>query len=63
MVTLVEQTDISAPFEKLNAWIDHFQEEFVKWSPYHLDCELMTGGIKTGDKVRLHEIVMGLIMT
>lgn len=60
MVTLTERVEIAAPFERLNTWADHFEEEFVKWSPLHLDCQLLSGGIRTGDKVRFHEIVMGL---
>ena len=46
MVTLNEQIDIKAPYERMEAWVDHFQEEFVKWSPYH-----------TGMRVRFREIV------
>lgn len=60
MVTLTETTEIAAPFEKLEWWVDHFEEEFVKWSPLHLECELLSGGIQAGDKVRFHEIVMGM---
>ena len=60
MITLHEQVDISAPFEKLCAWADNFEEEFVKWSPYHLECELYNGNVNTGSKVRFYEIVMGL---
>ena len=44
MVTLTETTEIAAPFEKLEWWVDHFEEEFVKWSPLHLECELLSGG-------------------
>ena len=60
IVTLTETTEIAAPFEKLEWWVDHFEEEFVKWSPLHLECELLSGGIQAGDKVRFHEIVMGM---
>ena len=60
MVTLTETTEIAAPFEKLEWWVDHFEEEFVKWSPLHLECELLSGGIQARDKVRFHEIVMGM---
>ena len=60
MVTLTETTEIAAPFEKLEWWADHFAEEFVRWSPYHLECELLSGGIQIGDKVRFYEIVMGM---
>ena len=60
MVTLKETVNIPAPFEKLNAWVDNFEEEFVKWSPLHLECELFDKGINKGDRVRFYEIVMGL---
>lgn len=60
MVTLNEQVDIPAPYEKIQAWLDNFEQEFVKWSPYHLECNLYDGGYKTGDRIRFHEIVMGL---
>ena len=60
MVTLTEQIDIAAPFERLCHWADNFEEEFVKWSPLHLECELLNGGINKGDKVRFYEIVMGM---
>ncbi len=43
MVTLNEQIDIPAPFEKIQAWLDNFEREFVKWSPYHLECNLYDG--------------------
>lgn len=59
MVTLNEQIDIPAPFEKLNAWADNFEEEFVKWSPYHVECNVYDG-LKEGGKLRFYEIVMGL---
>ncbi|MGP1587903.1 MAG: SRPBCC family protein [Treponemataceae bacterium] len=60
MIVLKEQIDIPAPFEKLCQWADNFETEFVKWSPYHLECELFDGGVKKGDRVRFYEIVMGL---
>lgn len=60
MVVLTEYADIPAPYERLEAWIDNFQEEFVKWSPYHIECELYDGGYQVGDKVRFREIVMNL---
>lgn len=60
MVTLHESIEIPAPFERLVAWTENFEEEFVKWSPYHLECELLSGGIAKGDRVRFYEIVMGL---
>lgn len=60
MITLRESVSISAPFEKLDAWADNFEEEFVKWSPLHLECQLFDKGINKGDRVRFFEIVMGL---
>jgi hypothetical protein len=60
MVTLHEQIDIKAPYERMEAWVDHFQEEFVKWSPYHTECELYDGGYQKGMRVRFREIVGGL---
>ncbi len=60
MIVLKEQADIPAPYEKLEAWLDGFEEEFVKWSPYHIECELFDGGCKVGDRVRFREIVMNL---
>ncbi len=60
MIVLKEQVDIPAPYEKLEAWVDGFEEEFVKWSPYHIECELFDGGCKVGDRVRFREIVMNL---
>ena len=60
MITLTERVDIQAPFEELDAWADNFEEEFVKWSPLHLKCELFDKGIKKGDRVRFYEIVMGM---
>lgn len=60
MIVLKEQVDILAPYEKLEAWLDGFEEEFVKWSPYHIECELFDGGCKVGDRVRFREIVMDL---
>jgi len=60
MISLNEQVGIPAPYEKIQAWLDNFEQEFVKWSPYHLDCNLYDGGYKKGDRIRFHEIVMGL---
>ena len=59
MITLNEQINIPVPFEKLCAWADNFEEEFVKWSPYHLECELLDGNLETGSRVRFYEIGMG----
>ncbi len=60
MVILTEQIEIPAPYEKLEAWVANFEEEFVKWSPYHIECNLYNGNYHTGSKVRFREIVMGL---
>ena len=60
MVKLHETVDIPAPFEKLKAWSENFEEEFVKWSPYHLECNLYDKSLAVGSKVRFYEIVMGL---
>ena len=60
MIALTEQIDIPAPFERLCAWADNFEEEFVRWSPYHIECDLYDGGVGVGDRVRFREIVMGL---
>ena len=38
MVVLTEQIEIPASYEKLKAWTANFEEEFVKWSPYHIEC-------------------------
>ncbi len=43
MITLLESVEIPVPFEKLTVWADKFEEEFVRWSPYHLECKLPTG--------------------
>ncbi len=48
MVTLKESIDIPTPYEKLQAWVDNFHEEFVKWSPYHTECEMYDGGYGKG---------------
>ena len=60
MITLNEQIDIKAPYERMEAWANNFEEEFVKWSPYHTECELYDGGYQKGMKVRFREIVGGL---
>lgn len=60
MITLKEEIDINAPFERLLWWVDNFETEFVKWSPDHFECELLDGGINVGNRVRFFEIVMGL---
>ena len=60
MITLNEQIDINASFERLLEWKDNFKEEFVRWSPLHLECDYLSGSINKGDKIRFEEIVMGL---
>ncbi len=60
MITLQEQIDIPVPYERLENWLQHFETEFVKWSPFHLECRLLDHSISVGSKVRFHEIVMGL---
>lgn len=60
MITLHEGIDIPAPFEKLVTWSENFEEEFVKWSPYHLECSLYDKSLAVGSKVRFYEIVAGL---
>ena len=60
MITLNEQIEIKAPYERMEAWANNFEEEFVKWSPYHTECELYDGGYQKGMKVRFREIVGGL---
>ena len=58
MVVLTEQVEIPASYEKMEAWTANFEEEFVKWSPYHIDCNLYNGNYHAGSKVRFREIVM-----
>ena len=60
MVTLVEQIDIPVPFEKFLAWADNFEEEFVKWSPLHYECNLYDNSLEVGGRLRFYEVVMGL---
>ncbi len=60
MVTLTERVNISAPYEKLESWILNFREEFVKWSPYHIECDMYDGGYQVGNRIRFREIVMNL---
>ena len=60
MITLNEQIEINVPYERMEAWANNFEEEFVKWSPYHTECELYDGGYQKGMKVRFREIVGGL---
>ena len=54
MIVLTEQIEIPASYEKLKAWTANFEEEFVKWSPYHIEC--ISGA--TPDKVesRMNEL-------
>ena len=60
MVIITEQTDIPAPYEKLEAWLSNFEEEFVRWSPYHIECDVYDGNYNVGSRVRFREIVMNL---
>ena len=60
MIVLTEQIEIPASYEKLKAWTANFEEEFLKWSPYHIECNLYNGNYHAGSKVRFREIVMGL---
>lgn len=60
MVIITEQTDIPAPYEKLEAWLRNFEEEFVRWSPYHIECDVYDGNYNVGSRVRFREIVMNL---
>lgn len=60
MVVLRESIRIDAPFERLLGWVRNFETEFVKWSPLHIECELLTGGTAKGGRIRFREIVMGL---
>ncbi len=60
MVTLFEEINIPAPYEKLEEWIAGFEEEFVRWSPYHFECNLYDGNYQKGSRIRFREIVMGL---
>ena len=60
MVTLTEYADIPAPYEKLEEWVYNFEEEFVQWSPYHIECEFFDGGYQVGNRIRFREIVMNL---
>ena len=47
MVVLTEQIEIPASYEKMEAWTANFEEEFVKWSPYHIECNLYNTGTIT----------------
>lgn len=60
MITLTERIEIPASYEKLEAWVGNFEEEFVKWSPYHIECSLFDGGYQIGNRIRFREIVMNL---
>ena len=60
MVILTESVNIPAPYEKLESWILNFREEFVKWSPYHIECDMYDGGYQVGNRIRFREIVMNL---
>ncbi len=60
MVSLKEEIGIKVPFERLLDWVNGFEEKFVKWSPYHIECQLKDKSIAKGSRVRFYEIVMGL---
>ena len=51
MIVLTEQIAIPASYEKLKAWTANFEEEFVKWSPYHIECNLYNGNYNAGSTV------------
>ena len=51
MIVLTEQIEIPASYEKLKAWTANFEEEFVKWSPYHIECNLYNGNYNAGSKI------------
>ena len=55
MVTLTESVDIPAPYEKLESWALNFREEFVKWSPYHIECDMYDGGYQVGNRIRFRD--------
>ena len=59
MVVLTEQIEVPASYEKPEAWTANFEEEFVKWSPYHLECNLYDRNYHAGSRVRFREIVVG----
>ena len=56
MIVLTEQIEIPASYEKLKAWTANFEEEFVKWSPYHIECNLYNGNYNAGSKLSLIHI-------
>jgi hypothetical protein len=60
MIILNEQIEINVPYERMEAWANNFEEEFVKWRPYHIECELYGGGYQKGMRVRFREIIGGL---
>ena len=50
MIVLTEQIEFPASYDKLKAWTANFEEEFVKWSPYHIECNLYNGNYNAGSK-------------
>ncbi len=60
IVILNEQIDIQDPYEKMETGAANFEEEFVKWSPYHIERNLYDGTYQVESKIRFREIVMGL---
>ena len=58
MVVLTEQIEIPASYENPEAWTANFEEEFVKWSPYHLESNLYNRNYHAGSRVRFREIVV-----
>ena len=59
MIVLTEQIEVPASYEKPEAWTANFEEEFLKWSPYHLECNLYDRNDHAGSRVRFREIVVG----
>ena len=59
MVVLAEQIEIPASSAQLEAGSANFEEAFVKWSPYHIECTLYNRNYHAGSRVRFREIVMG----
>ncbi len=59
MVVLTEQIEIPASYDKLEAWTANFEEEFVKWSPYHIECNLYNGNYNAGSKIASARLLWG----
>jgi hypothetical protein len=60
MITLVDSVKINVSLNTLYKWLYALDENFVKWSPYHLSFEKVTGGWAVGEKIRFKEVVMGV---